>query len=59
MAERVIVELKAKEKIGPMDGPQLLTYLRLSGLHLGLLINFHERRLVEGVHRTVNDLAED
>ena len=59
MAERVIVELKAKEKIGPMDGPQLLTYLRLSGLHLGLLINFHEKRLVDGVHRTVNELAED
>jgi GxxExxY protein len=52
----VIVEIKASE--GPMDvhRAQLVSYLRLSGLKLGLLINFHSFPVVKGIHRVVNKL---
>ena len=56
--ERVIVELKAKDVLSPIDKPQLLTYLRLAGLRLGLLINFHETLLKDGVSRVVNRLDD-
>ncbi len=52
----VIVEVKAKERLSAMDRPQLLTYLRLTGMKLGLLLNFHEPLLKDGVHRVVNGL---
>ncbi|MEX0791550.1 MAG: GxxExxY protein [Pirellulaceae bacterium] len=51
----VIVELKAKSSIHPVDKAQTLSHLRLMNLSVGLLINFHEVRLVEGVHRIVNN----
>jgi len=51
---RVVVELKAKSQIHPVDKAQTLSHLRLMGLRFGLLINFHEAKLVEGVHRIVN-----
>ncbi len=51
---RVVVELKAKTKIHPVDKAQTLSHLRLLGLRVGLLINFHEAKLVDGVHRIVN-----
>jgi len=54
--DKVIVELKAKEKLSPIDKPQLLTYLRLSDRKLGLIINFHEKTLKDGVYRVVNKL---
>ena len=54
----VIVELKAKEKLSTIDKPQLLTYLKLKDKHLGLIINFHEARLIDGVYRVVNNLIE-
>jgi GxxExxY protein len=53
--DRVVVELKAVEKILPLHGTQLLTYLRLGKFRLGLLINFNVRMLVEGIERVSND----
>jgi GxxExxY protein len=50
----VIVEIKAVPKLQPIHEVQLLTYLRLTGLWLGLLINFHETTLKEGIRRVVN-----
>ena len=54
--DKVIVEVKAVEKIIPVFNAQLLTYLRLAGKRLGLLINFGEIRVSEGIHRVVNNL---
>ena len=50
----VVVELKAKSVIHPVDKAQTLSHLRLMKLRIGLLINFHEEKLVNGVHRIVN-----
>jgi GxxExxY protein len=50
----VVVELKAKSEIHPVDKAQTLSHLRLLNLRFGLLINFHEERLVDGVSRIVN-----
>lgn len=52
----VILELKSVEKLEPVHFKQLLTYLRLTGLRLGLLINFGEAVLKNGIHRIVNNL---
>jgi len=52
----VILELKSVEKLEPVHFKQLLTYLRLTGLLLGLLINFGENLLKDGIYRIVNDL---
>lgn len=52
----VIVELKAVEKLSPIHEAQLLSYLKLSGRNLGLLINFHELHLRDGIKRMVNNL---
>ena len=56
--DKVIVDLKAKETLSRIDKPKLLTYLRLSERHLGLIINFHEVLLKDGIHRVVNNLKE-
>jgi GxxExxY protein len=56
VSERVILELKSIERLQPTHFKQLLTYLRLTGLRLGLLINFGEAVLKNGIHRIVNDL---
>ncbi len=53
---KVIVEVKARQEIHPIDKSQKLTYLRLSGVKLGLLINFHEPLLKNGITRIVNNL---
>jgi GxxExxY protein len=50
----VVVELKAKSSIHPVDKAQTLSHLRLLNLRVGLLVNFHEVRLVDGVNRIVN-----
>ena len=50
----VVVELKAKSDIHPVDKAQTLSHLRLLNLRFGLLINLHEERLVDGVSRIVN-----
>ena len=54
--DRVIIELKSVEKLAPVHGKQLLTYLRLMHLPVGLLINFGAVTLKEGLHRIVNNL---
>lgn len=51
-----IVELKSVEKLAPVHSKQLLTYLRLMNLQVGLLINFGAATLKEGLHRIVNNL---
>ena len=53
VAERVIVEIKAVERLLPIHEAQLLTYLKLSGLKAGLLINFNEILLKNGIKRHV------
>ena len=55
---RVIVDVKAKEALAPTDKPQLLTYLRLCDLRVGLLINFHIVTLRQGGTRVVNRYVE-
>jgi GxxExxY protein len=50
----VVVEVKCKEAIHPVDQAQLLSYLRLLDLQVGLLINFHELALKDGIKRMVN-----
>jgi GxxExxY protein len=52
--EEIVVELKAKAAIHPIDKAQTLSHLRLINRRLGLLINFHEVKLVDGVNRIVN-----
>ena len=52
----VIVELKSVEDLHPVSAKQLLTYLRLMGLKLGLLINFNEALLKDGIKRVANGL---
>jgi GxxExxY protein len=55
---KVIVELKAVEKLQPIHEAQLLSYLKLSGYHVGLLLNFNVRMLRDGLKRMVHDLPE-
>ncbi|MFC1524301.1 GxxExxY protein [Thermodesulfobacteriota bacterium] len=52
--DKVVVELKAIEKLLPIHSAQLLTYLKLSGHKLGLLINFNVVTLTRGIRRLVN-----
>ncbi|MCL5992221.1 MAG: GxxExxY protein [Bacteroidetes bacterium] len=52
----VIVELKSVEALAPVFFAQTLTYLKLSGKKLGLLINFNTEILKTGIHRIVNNL---
>lgn len=54
----VIVELKTVAHIEPVHEAQLISYLRLSGCHVGLLINFNVRHLKSGLRRFVNNLPE-
>jgi GxxExxY protein len=51
--ERLIVELKTVEQLLPIHEAQLLTYLKLKGIHTGLLINFHVALLKNGIKRLV------
>jgi GxxExxY protein len=52
--DRVIVELKAVERLLPVHRAQVLSYLKLSGMTLGLLINFNVPHLRHGIQRIVN-----
>lgn len=52
----VIVELKAVEKVLPVHKKQLLTYLKLTGMKLGLLVNFNVDLIKNGIERVVNGL---
>lgn len=51
---RVIVEIKSVERVAPVHEKQVMTYLRLTGLEVGLLINFNSARLRDGFQRIVN-----
>ena len=54
----VIVELKSVETVAPVHRKQLLTYLRLTDMRLGLLINFNAPLIKDGIIRVVNNLSE-
>lgn len=53
---KVLIEVKSIEDLAPVHYSQVLTYLRLSKLKLGLLINFNTKLLKDGIHRIVNNL---
>lgn len=52
----VILELKAVNRLEPINQAQLLTYLRLSGIRLGFLLNFNVLLMKDGIRRVVNNL---
>lgn len=54
--QKVIIEVKAVEELHPVHMAQMLTYLKLSGNKLGLIINFHNALLKNGMRRVVNNL---
>lgn len=56
--DAVVVELKSVEQVEKIHRMQLLSYLRLAGLQVGLLINFNVEALVDGVARVVNNFEE-
>ena len=51
--DKVIIELKSVEKLTPVHEAQLITYLKLSGYRVGLLINFNEKLLANGIMRRI------
>jgi GxxExxY protein len=53
--DRIVVELKAVEKLAPIYSAQLMTYLRLGKYPLGLLMNFNVLKLVDGIERVSNN----
>jgi GxxExxY protein len=57
--EKVIVDLKAKETVTGIDKRKVLTYLRLSKLRVGLIINFNVELLRDGITRIVNDFDDE
>jgi GxxExxY protein len=57
--DRIVVELKCKDALHPVDEAQLLSHLRLLNVPIGLLVNFHVVLLRDGIRRMVNDYRED
>ena len=55
VGNEVVVELKAVEGVMPIHEAQMLTYLRLSGLHVGLLLNFNVLLMKDGIRRVVHE----
>jgi GxxExxY protein len=55
---KVIIEIKSVEALNDVHVAQVLTYLKLSGCKLGLLINFNVKQLKDGIRRLVNHLEE-
>ncbi len=55
---QLVLELKAVDRLTPLDTAQLLTYLKLSGLDLGLLLNFNVPKMTGGIKRVVNNITE-
>jgi GxxExxY protein len=53
---KVLIEIKSIEELAPVHYSQVLTYLKLSNLKLGLLINFNTKLLKDGINRIVNNL---
>jgi GxxExxY protein len=58
VGDKVIVEIKSVEALAPIHKKQLLTYLRLMDLQLGLLINFNVELIKDGIQRVVNRLVD-
>jgi GxxExxY protein len=56
VGNKVVIEVKATENNHSLHKAQVLTYLRLSGLRLGLVLNFGQERLIDGFSRVVNGL---
>ncbi len=56
--DSVVVELKSVEEVKPVHKKQLLTYLRLTGKTIGLLINFNEAMLKSGITRIINNIQK-
>ena len=56
---KVVIEIKAVEKFNSVYASQLLTYLRLGGYRLGMLLNFGNTYLKDGIHRVVNRCPEN
>lgn len=57
--QRVILELKSLEQVGKVHAKQLLTYLKLTNLRLGFLLNFGAILMKDGIQRIVNGLPEN
>lgn len=57
--QKVILEIKSIEKLGSVHGKQILTYLRLTGMKLGFLLNFGSALMKDGIERVVNQLDEN
>ena len=57
--EKVILGIKSIETLAPVHKKQLLTYLRLTGKRLGLLINFGDELIKDGICRVVNGLPDE
>lgn len=55
---KVIIEAKSVEKLAPVHAKQLLTYLRLADMRLGLLVNFGEKLIKDGIERVINGTLE-
>lgn len=54
--DQIVIEIKAVEELHPIHTAQLLSYLKISGKRLGLLINFHALHLKDGIKRLANNL---
>ena len=57
--DQVVLELKAVDQLLPIHTAQLLTYLKLSGKRVGLLLNFHAPTLAKGIKRLLNDIPNN
>lgn len=55
---QVVIEVKAVERFEPIHQAQLLSYLKLSGLHLGFLVNFNTTLIKDGIRRLVHKLPQ-
>ena len=58
VADKVIIEIKSVDSLAPIHRKQVQTYLRLTDLRLGLLINFNVELIKDGIQRVVNRLVE-
>lgn len=54
--QKVIIEIKSVESVSDIHKKQLLTYLKLTGLKVGLLINFNVKSIKDGIHRIANKI---
>ena len=56
--DKVIIEIKSVERLAPVHAKQLITYLKLTDIKLGLLVNFNEALIRDGIKRIVNGLKD-